>query len=187
MVPTADPAGDYVVAIGRICPEKGLHLAVDAAEKAGMPLHLAGKVFPYADHIRYWREVLEPRLRPPHRFVGPVGIAQKAVLLGGARCLLVPSLVPETSSLIAMEALACGTPVVAFAAGALAEIVEPGRTGFLVHSTSEMAEAIRCVEALDRSECRNVACSRFSEQAMVAAYIKLYENLLQRSNDRAGR
>jgi glycosyltransferase involved in cell wall biosynthesis len=171
--------GGYALAVGRICPEKGFHLALDAAEMAGVPLYLAGKLFPYPDHVRYWRNVLEPRLGSPHRFLGSLGLPEKAAILSSARCLLVPSLVPETSSLVAMEALACGTPVVAFPSGALAGLVESGKTGFLVANTSEMARAIVNAEFLDPRDCRSAADDRFSAERMAAQYIQLYERLLR--------
>ena len=94
-----------------------------------------------------------------------------------ARCLLVPSLVPETGSLVAMEALACGTPVVAFPAGALTEIVEPGVTGFLVNDAREMAEALVMAEKIDPERCRAAARRRFSLDRMVERYFAVYQRL----------
>jgi glycosyltransferase involved in cell wall biosynthesis len=170
-------AAPYVLALGRICPEKGFHLAVEAAGQAGVPLYLAGRLFPYPDHVRYWREVLRPRLHAPHRFLGPVGLPDKARLMAAAVCLLVPSLVAETSSLVAMEALASGTPVVAFPSGALPDLIEPCRTGFLVRNVSEMAWAIHAARRLDRTECREVARKRFSSERMVNQYIELYRRI----------
>ena len=170
----------YAAAIGRICPEKGFHLALDAAEKAGVPLWLGGKVFPYPDHVRYWREVLSPRLRTPHRFVGAITMADKPSVLAGARCLLVTSSVAETSSLVAMEAMACGTPVIAFPVGALSELVESGRTGLLVDDVAQMADAIHRVAAIDRQRCRDIARARFSNRRMVEEYVSLYGRLVRK-------
>jgi glycosyltransferase involved in cell wall biosynthesis len=167
----------YCLALGRICPEKGFHLALEAARRAGMPLWLAGKVFPYREHQRYFEEELSPYLTWPHRFVGPVDLAQKKRLLRRARCLLAPSLASETSSLVAMEAMACGTPVIAFPAGALAELLEDGRTGFLVRGVEEMAEAIARVGVIDRRQCRRAAMERFSGERMAGRYLTLYEEL----------
>ncbi|WP_414639759.1 glycosyltransferase [Arenibaculum sp.] len=167
----------YALCIGRICPEKGYHLALDAARRAGRPLLLAGRVYPYAEHEAYWAARIEPRLDRLRRFVGPAGFARKRRLLSGARCLVVPSLVPETSSLVAMEALACGTPVVAFPAGALAEIVEHGRTGFLVEDEAAMAEAIEASGGIDPETCRAAARERFSAGAMTRRYLDLYGRL----------
>ncbi len=172
---------NYALALGRICPEKGLPLALDAAEQAGVPLWIAGAVFPYADHERHFREELQPRLVPPHRFLGPVGFAAKIRLLSAARCLLVPSLAPETSSLVAMEALACGTPVIVFRGGAPAAYIEHGVTGFVVDHVSEMAAAIRQSVTIDGAECRRRARLLFPAERMIDRYISLYERLLKRT------
>jgi glycosyltransferase involved in cell wall biosynthesis len=168
---------NFVLALGRICPEKGFHLAIEAAEKAGVPLLIAGDVFPYEAHQRYFAEEIAPHLGRSVRFLGPAGFARKRRLLTAARCLLVPSLVAETSSLVAMEAAACGCPVVAFPVGSLPEIVEPGVTGLLVTTTKEMAAAIPASEGLARAACRDVARRRFSLQAMTARYLAVYERL----------
>lgn len=168
----------YALALGRICPEKGYHLALDAAVRARVPLALAGELFRYREHEEYFASEILPRLENgTRRFIGPVGTARKRRLLAGARCLLVPSLVEETSSLVAMEALACGTPVIAFPAGALGEIVEHGRTGFLVADEREMAEAIGRAGEIDPEECRRVARERFSAEYMVARYLERYQRL----------
>jgi glycosyltransferase involved in cell wall biosynthesis len=169
---------NYALALGRICPEKGFHLALDAAAEAQSPLIVAGQVFPYREHEEYFAREILPRLDGrERRFVGPVGMTRKRRLLAGARCLLVPSLVQETSSLVAMEALACGTPVIAFPSGALPEIVENGRTGFLVRDTSEMAHAIRAAGGIDPEVCRRTARERFSAGRMLTQYLRLYERL----------
>ena len=106
----------------------------------------------------------------------------QAHLLAGARCLLVPSLVPETSSLVAMEAIASGTPVIAWCSGALPEIVSDGRTGFLVNSVEQMADAISRVESIDPSACRGEAKQRFSSERMIADYLSLYRSILACTN-----
>ena len=168
---------NFVLAMGRICPEKGFHLAIDTARLAGVPLLIAGRVFPYEAHQRYFAEQIGPRLGPGVRFLGGIGFARKRRLLSAARCLLVPSLVAETSSLVAIEALACGTPVVAFAAGALPEIIEHGVTGFLVNDPRELAEAIRACDNINRDRCRAAARERFSLERMIEAYFGLYRRL----------
>ena len=164
----------FALALGRICPEKGFHHALEAAGRAGVALLLAGEVYRYGAHETYFRREIVPRLDRRRRYLGPVGFARKRRLLSAARCLLVPSLAPETSSLVAMEALACGTPVIAFPAGALPEIVEHGRTGFIVRDEPEMADAIRAACRLDPAECRAVARMRFSLERMSERYLALY-------------
>jgi glycosyltransferase involved in cell wall biosynthesis len=167
----------FALFLGRICPEKGVHVAIEAAKRAGIALLIAGAVFPYAAHRRYFEEEIAPRLDASRRFIGPATLARKRRLLNAAQCLLVPSLVPETSSLAAREALACGTPVVAFPNGALRETIEHGRTGFLVGDVPAMAEAIDRAPELSADECRRVAAERFSLAAMTDRYLDLYARL----------
>ena len=168
---------NFALVIGRICPEKGVHLAIEAAKRAETPLLVAGEVFPYDAHRRYFDEQVLPRLDALRRFVGPVGFARKRRLMNAARCVLIPSVAPETSSLVAREAIACGTPVVAFPNGALPESVEEGRTGFLVDDVDGMAAAIGRTHTLDPGELRRVARARFSVERMSAQYLALYRHL----------
>lgn len=167
----------FALALGRICPEKGYHLALEAAHAAGAPLLIGGQIYPYEAHRRYFDEDVAPKLDRLRRFLGPLGFVRKRRLAAAARCLLVPSLAPETSSLVAMEALACGTPVVAFPNGALADIVEHGRTGFLVHDAREMADAIGEADGIDPARCRDAAFARFSLRQSMERYLALYGRL----------
>lgn len=171
------PKRGFALALGRICPEKNLHAALDAGRLAGVPVLLGGQVFAHEDHQRYFQQVVLPKLDARRRFLGPLAFARKRRLLSAARCLLLPTLAPETSSLVAMEALASGTPVVAFSSGALPDIVEHGRTGFLVRTTHEMADAIAACDAIDPEICRAVARERFSVERMVGRYFDAYRQL----------
>lgn len=173
--------GDYAVALGRICPEKGFHLALDAAKMAGTRLMLAGEVFAYNAHRRYFDEEIRPRLDAGRQFIGAIGPERKRELLAGARCLIAPSLIDETSSLTAMEALACGTPVIARRAGALPEIVEDGRTGILSDEAEEIAQAIGNIGSISRAECRGAAESRFDSRAMVSRYFEVWRSMARDS------
>jgi glycosyltransferase involved in cell wall biosynthesis len=177
----------FALALGRLCPEKGFHLASEACRRAEVDLIVAGRTFNYPAHQQYFRQVLEPTLSERRRYIGPVDYYEKQQLLAAARCLLVPSLAPETSSLVAMEALACGTPVIAFADGALKEIVEHERTGFLVNDADGMASAIKMVDAIDPEECRAVARERFSAARMTSQYLNRYHELVEESRPAADR
>jgi glycosyltransferase involved in cell wall biosynthesis len=167
----------FALALGRICPEKGFHIALDAAKRAGVPLLLAGQTFPYEAHETYFAREIAPRLDRSRRFLGPIELVRKRRLLTAAQCLLLPSLAPETSSLVAMEALACGTPVVAFRAGALPEIVEHGRTGFLVDDEGAMTDAIHAATRIDPEFCRAAARQRFSLDHTIERYFARYRVL----------
>jgi glycosyltransferase involved in cell wall biosynthesis len=171
----------FALMLGRVCPEKGFHLALEAVQRAGIGLLLAGEIFRYHAHERYFAEAIAPFLGPRRRFIGRVGFQRKRRLLSAATCLLVPSVVRETSSLVAMEALACGTPVIAFPSGELAEIIEDGRSGFLVHDVNEMADAIRQAHRLDPDACRQAARSRFSLERMTSQYLERYRQLVRGS------
>ncbi|HEX3347931.1 MAG TPA: glycosyltransferase [Acetobacteraceae bacterium] len=170
----------YALMLGRICPEKGQHLALAAAHRVGIPLLIGGIAYPYPSHRAYFDEQVTPLLDGKRRCLGALGFDRKRRLLASARCVLIPSLAPETSSLVAMEAMACGTPVIAFTAGALPELVEHGCTGFLVRDVAEMADAIGAVGGIDRESCRETARSRFALARMVDAYIGVYEKLASR-------
>jgi glycosyltransferase involved in cell wall biosynthesis len=178
--------GHYALVLGRICPEKGVHIAMNAAARAGVPLVIAGKVFPYPAHLEYFERAVKPRLGPMQRYIGPVGGNKKRRILAAARCLIVASLAPETSSLVAMEALAAGTPVVAFAKGALPEVIDHGKTGFLACDEDEMAAAIAEVDRLSPQACRAVARKRFDARHMIDRYFAVYEEIAERRSRRAG-
>jgi glycosyltransferase involved in cell wall biosynthesis len=168
---------DYALVLGRVAPEKGFHHALDAAIRADVPLIAAGTLFPYPAHQRYFEEQVRPRLDDRRRWHGPAFGAAKRRLLAEARCLLVPSTAPETSSLVAMEALASGTPVIAFRSGALPTIVEHGVTGFIVDDADQMANAIGRVDAIDPAACHRAACARFALSDTIARYFDLYRRL----------
>ena len=167
----------YALILGRVCAEKGFVDAIEAAKLAGAPLLLAGTVFAWPEHRRYFREELQPRLDAQRRFIGAVGGRRKRRLLAAARCVLIPSRVEETSSLVAMEALAAGTPVIAYRSGALSDIVQHGVSGYLVDDVVQMARAIGHAERIDGRVCRRIARERFPLARTLAAYLALYARI----------
>jgi glycosyltransferase involved in cell wall biosynthesis len=182
-VPIPDQSASYkeafALAMGRICPEKGFHVALDAAKAANMPLKLAGSFDAFPEHMDYFDREIMPRLDSERQWIGPISGRLKWQLLASARCVLVPSLVPETASLVAREALAAGTPVIAFPNGALCETVESGRTGFLVHNVEEMSRALSRTREIDPSACRRAAEQKYSAARMTRQYLELYERLME--------
>lgn len=171
---------DVALMLARICPEKGIHLAIEAAKRADMALLIAGALFPYEAHQRYFETEVLPRLDEHLRYIGPVGRLGKRRLLASARCVLIASTVAETSSLVAREAAAAGTPVVALARGALRDTIEPGRTGFLVDTVDEMAVAMTKASTIKAALCRDVARRRFALEPMIRGYFAAYGGLIRR-------
>lgn len=176
-------ARDYLLFLGRMCPEKGVETAIAAAERAGARLLLAGELYPYPDHQSWFAERIRPLLGPRTRWLGPVTGAPKRRLLAGARAVLVPSMVAETGSLVSMEALASGAPVIGSALGAVPDVVDDGVTGFVVPPGDAMAfaDAIGRIGEIDRAACRAAALRRFPVARTTDAYIGLYRRLISAS------
>jgi glycosyltransferase involved in cell wall biosynthesis len=176
---------DFVLWMGRLCEEKGAHVALRVAQAAGMRLVMAGALYPFSYHHQYFEREVRPHLNSPGvEWVERPGQRQKLELLSRARALLVPSLVEETSSMVAIEAMACGTPVVAFGRGALPEVIVDGVTGFLVTSEEEMAAALREVGRLSPRSCRRHAETNLSSERMADGYLALYRQVLRRAGER---
>lgn len=179
--PSSASQGSYAVCLGRICPEKGYDRALRAARQAGVALAIAGSVYPYEEHERYLARAILPLLDERRRLIGPVAGVAKRRLLAGARCLVVPSRIQETSSIVAMEALASGTPVIAFSTGALPSVVEHGVTGLIVNDEMELARAMSDIRAIRRESCRKSAERRFDIQRFTSEYLTFYRSLAQRA------
>ncbi len=169
--------GDYLLWVGRFCYEKGAHLAIQAAQCAGLPLVLAGQIYPFSHHQEYFEREIAPYLNTPAASVSYVDSPtadQKRTLLQNARAVLVPSIAEETSSLITMEASASGTPVIAFNRGALPEVVAEGVTGFVGDSVQEMAAKVSAAGLINPAACRRHAELHYSSKRMAAEYERLY-------------
>ena len=172
-----DGSGGYLAFLGRISPEKGPDRAIAIAKALNMPLKIAAKVDP-ADRA-YFDEVIEPLLHHPLiEFNGEIGDAQKPAFLGGARALLFPINWPEPFGLVMIEAMACGTPVVAFNCGSVPEVIEDGVTGVIIDTIEQAADAVRRAGELDRRRVRARFELRFSATAMARRYLALYEELM---------
>jgi glycosyltransferase involved in cell wall biosynthesis len=172
------PRRDHLLWLGRVCSEKGTDIALRVSQRLNLPLVVAGPVHSFAYHQAYFSERVQPLLDEQRQYVGPVGFQQKVQLLAEARCVLIPSLAPETGSLVAMEAISSGTPVIAFRSGALPDIVEHGVTGFIVDSEEEMAEAVKRTGEISSARCREEALRRFDAARMLTGYFKLYAGVL---------
>ena len=165
--------------LGRICEEKAPHLALEIAERAAMPITLAGQVYPFSYHQEYFAREVAPRLRsmPNARFISAPSAELKRNLLRHAQALLITSLAEETSSLVAMEAAASGTPVVAFRTGAHAEVVREGVTGFLVEGPDEAGLALQNISSINSETCVQHAQKNFFAVKMAEKYSQLYKQL----------
>jgi glycosyltransferase involved in cell wall biosynthesis len=165
--------------LGRICEEKAPHLALDIAKRAGLPITIAGQIYPFSYHQQYYEWEVVPRLRamPNARFISAPSADLKRRLLRESQALLITSLAEETSSLVAMEAAACGTPVVAFRKGAHAAVVKDGITGLLVEDAAQAVPAVQKISSIDHKTCVRHAQKNFSAAVMAERYSSLYERL----------
>ena len=179
MFPVGAGTGGYCLFLGRMSPDKGAHRAIVACRKAGVPILLAAKMREAAEREYFEREV-EPLLGADAEYLGEVAHSRKLELLGGAMALVNPIRWHEPFGLVMLEALACGTPVVAFREGAAPEIVDHDTTGFLCDDEAGIAEAIGQLGRISREACRAAIEGRFAASRMVAEHIEVYGDLLAR-------
>ena len=165
---------DYLLYFGRIHPDKGTAEAIQIARQSRKRLLIAGIVQDQA----YFREQVQPFLGDTVEFLGPAGPEQRNQLLGNARALLHPIRFNEPFGMSVAEAMLCGTPVIAFNKGAMPELIQPNRTGFLVDNVGQAAEAVQQIGQIDRAYCRQWAVAKFSQQKMVDDYLTVYRQLL---------
>jgi len=177
--------GSYLAFLGRISPEKRVDRAIEIAKRTGIPLKVAAKVDPVDKD--YFERKIEPLLRDSAvvESVGEISDGDKDEFLGNAYALLFPIDWPEPFGLVMIEAMACGTPVIAYEGGAVSEVIEEGRTGFIVKGLEEAAEAVRRVPELSRVRCREVFEKRFTVSRMAANYLQVYERVIRRYSENA--
>ncbi|WP_436497955.1 glycosyltransferase family 4 protein [Actinokineospora sp. HUAS TT18] len=175
--PSGTGSGGYLLFLGRMIPEKGVHEAITVAREAGMPLKIAAKMREPAEHA-YFAEHVEPHLGGTVEYLGEATANEAMTLLAGAVALLNPIQWPEPFGLVMIEALACGTPVVTLRAGAAPEIVDDGVTGFVCDGHDELVAAVGRVGELDRRACRAVVADYFCTGRVVADHLRLYEEMI---------
>lgn len=172
--------GEYLAFIGRISPEKRVDRAIEMAIKTGLPLRIAAKIDKV--DLDYFRSEIKPKLKHPLiEFVGEIGEKEKNEFLGNALALIFPIDWPEPFGLVMIEAMACGTPVIAFKNGSVPEVVDEGITGFIVNNLNEGIEAVKKINKLSRIKTREIFEKKYSVERMVRDYLEIYEGLLKKS------
>src|SRR3954451_20821658 len=175
LYPFQERAGQHLVFLGRIHPDKGVHLEIEVAQRSGRPLLIAGIIQDQA----YFREQVEPKLTATVRYIGPVDVAGKNALFAQALALLHMNTIPERFGLVLAEANAAGVPVVAMDLGSCREVVEDGQTGFLVNNVDEAVRALERLGGIERNACRRRVQVRFSVETMVKAYERVYQTIFE--------
>ena len=175
-----DTPGEHLVFLGRIHPDKGVHLAIAVARLSGRPLLIAGII----QDQKYFREQVEPYLDSTIRYVGPVDVPCKNELFSNAFALLHLNTIPERFGLVLVEANAAGVPVIAMNLGSCREVIKDGQTGFLVENVNDAVRALTRVAEIDRRDCRARVQQHFSVETMVAAYEHVYESIFERETKR---
>src|SRR5450755_3690974 len=170
LYPLQECGGDDLIFLGRIHPDKGVHLAIEVARQSGMPLIIAGIV----QDAAYFREQVEPHLDDSIRYIGSVDAKGKNELFAQARALLHMNTIPERFGLVLAEANAAGVPVIAMDLGSCREVIEDGKTGFLVNDVAQAVRALERISEIDRNACRQRVQQCFSIETMVTAYERVY-------------
>jgi glycosyltransferase involved in cell wall biosynthesis len=174
LYPLRESGGDDLIFLGRIHPDKGVHLAIEVARLSGRRLIIAGII---QDEV-YFREKIAPHIDDQQvRYIGPVGVAEKNELFARACALLHLNTIPERFGLVLAEANAAGVPVIAMDLGSCREVIEEGRTGFLVHDVEQAVRALERLSEIDGSACRRRVRQRFSIETMVTAYERVYSTI----------
>ena len=173
MYPVQKASGEDLIFIGRIHPDKGIHLAIAVARLSGLPLLIAGIV----QDQKYFREKVQPQLDDEIRYVGPVDVAGKNELFARARALLHLNTLPERFGLVLAEANAAGVPVIAMDRGSCREVIADGKTGFVVENVNQAVRALERLDEIARGACRERVRQCFSVDVMVDAYERVYRTI----------
>jgi glycosyltransferase involved in cell wall biosynthesis len=181
LYPLQECAGDHLIFLGRIHPDKGVHLAIEVARSSGLPLLIAGII----QDETYFRERVEPRLDQTIRYIGPVDATGKNTLFARARALLHLNTIPERFGLVLAEANAAGVPVIAMDLGSCREVIADGETGFLVNNVPEAVAALGRVAGIDRRACRKRVEQCFSIERMVEGYERVYRTIFELEANRS--
>jgi glycosyltransferase involved in cell wall biosynthesis len=175
LYPLRERGGDYLVFLGRIHPDKGVHLAIEAARMSGLPLLIAGII----QDQSYFRERVEPYLDRTINYVGPVDVRGKNELFAQARALLHLNTLPERFGLVLAEANSAGVPVIAMDLGSCREVIKDGQTGFLVNNVDEAVRVLKRLGEIDPDACRQRVQERFSVETMVRGYERVYQTMFE--------
>jgi glycosyltransferase involved in cell wall biosynthesis len=173
LYPLRESSGNDLIFLGRIHPDKGVHLAIEVARRTGLPLLIAGII----QDKEYFSAQVKPQLDQQIRYVGPVDVEGKNELFASARALLHLNTIPERFGLVLAEASAAGVPVIAMDLGSCREVIEDGKTGFLVDGVEGAARAVERVPEIDRAACRRRVEQRFSIETMVQGYERVYSTI----------
>jgi glycosyltransferase involved in cell wall biosynthesis len=175
LYPLQEVSGDHLIFLGRIHPDKGVHLAIEVARLSGLPLLIAGII----QDETYFREQVEPHLSETIRYIGAVDVKGKNELFANARALLHLNTIPERFGLVLAEANAAGVPVIAMDLGSCREVIQDGQTGFLVKNVHEAVQALQRLPEINRNACRERVQQLFSIETMVQAYEQVYRTIFE--------
>jgi glycosyltransferase involved in cell wall biosynthesis len=182
LYPLRTSRGGDLIFLGRIHPDKGVHLAIEVARRSRLPLIIAGII----QDRQYFKERVEPHLDEQIRYIGPVDVAGKNELFARARALLHLNTIPERFGLVLVEANAAGVPVIAMDLGSCREVIAEERTGFLVGGVDEAVDALKRLDEIQDVDCRSRVEQHFSTETMVAAYERVYSEIFRLGHDRLG-
>ena len=176
---TAEPSGNYLAFLGRLTANKGVHTAIQVAQHADLPLIIAGNIPDEPGGPEFFEREVRPHLGGKIEWIGEIDDVRKPEFLGNARALLFPIQWEEPFGMVVAESFAAGTPVIAMRRGAMPEVIEPGRNGFLCDSVTDMVEAVRRINELDRAYCRQTCDDRYSPRVAVDRYLDVYADVVR--------